>query len=142
MCIFILYDWFLTLIPTILDKRLWKNSKNKVKQVFLWNVLQLIFCEFLPKISKFGFCAASWVLAIRSKHFRDFLEISYFLKIVWHLVRQLMHSLFGDNNMLSFYLWWRQISLKREKIYKLFVQHCLKTSLLIFTSFYKNALKL
>ena len=30
---------------------------------------------FYWKASKFGFCEASWVLAIKSKHFTDFLDI-------------------------------------------------------------------
>ena len=33
----------------ILDKKLQTNSRNYAKQVFLWTVLQLIFCNFLPK---------------------------------------------------------------------------------------------
>ena len=43
---------------------------------FLWNVLQLIFCNFYRKTSQFGFRVDGWVLAIKFKHFRDFLEIS------------------------------------------------------------------
>ena len=39
---------------TILDKELQRNSRNYVKQVFLWNVLQLIFCDFLIQMSKFS----------------------------------------------------------------------------------------
>ena len=33
-------------------------------------------------------------------------------------------SLFGDNKLVPFQLWWREIVLKREKIYKCFVQDC------------------
>ena len=37
------------IICTIFDKRLETNSQNQAKYVFLWNVLQLIFCNSLPK---------------------------------------------------------------------------------------------
>ena len=40
------------------------------------------FCNFLAQLSKFIFCVAGWVLSINSKHFKDFLEISYFSKIL------------------------------------------------------------
>ena len=47
----------------------------KLSKIYsLWNVLQLIFCEILPKATKFGFRVVDWVLAIKFKHFRDFLE--------------------------------------------------------------------
>ena len=39
-------------------------------------------------------------------------------------MRQLIHSLSGDNNLVPFHLWWRQIVLKSEKVYKCFVQDC------------------
>ena len=43
-------------------------------------ILQLIFRDYLVQMSKFSFCVLDWVLAIKSKHFSDFLEINYFLK--------------------------------------------------------------
>ena len=49
---------------------------HEIKQngFFLWHVLQWILCEYLTKPSKFVFCVTG-VLAIKSKHFQDFLEI-------------------------------------------------------------------
>ena len=74
-------------------------------------------------MSKFSFWVAGWVLTIKSKHFKDFLKISLFPKILsfklfgswWDVgqVRQLLHSLCGDNNVGSFHLWWRETMLKR-----------------------------
>ena len=53
------------------------NVIYKHGSVFLWNLLQLIFCIFfLPKIVEIGFWVGGWVLAIESKHFGDFLQIS------------------------------------------------------------------
>ena len=39
-------------------------------------------------------------------------------------MRQLVHSLSGDDNLVPFHLWWRQTVLKSEKISKCFVQDC------------------
>ena len=39
-------------------------------------------------------------------------------------MRQLVHLLSGDNNLVPFHLWWRKILLKSEKVYKYFVQNC------------------
>ena len=55
--------------------------------------------------------------------------------VVQQLVRQLVHSFSGDNNIGPFHLWWRQTVLKSEKVYKCSVQHCLKIFLSVFTSF-------
>ena len=86
------------------------------------------FCSFLPKTLKFGSRIADWVLAIKSKHFRNFIEFSWFFKIlslvVRQLVRQLVHAFSGDNNLVSFHMWWKEIVLKPEKICKYFVQDC------------------
>ena len=58
------------------------------------------FAIFFRKTSKFSF----WVLAVKWKHFRDFLGISWFAKtlspIIWQLVRQLVHSLSSDNKLV------------------------------------------
>ena len=54
----------------ILDKGLETNSRNYAKLAFLWTVLQPNFC------AEFGFWVDDWVLAIESKHFGDFLQIS------------------------------------------------------------------
>lgn len=50
--------------------------------MFLWNVLQQNFYNFLPELSEFGFWLEGLRLAIKSKFSRDFLEISLFSKIL------------------------------------------------------------
>ena len=65
----------------ILERRLQTSSRNQIKLVFLWNVLQVVFGNFLARMSKFVLLVARWALAIKSKHFSDFLEISYIPKI-------------------------------------------------------------
>ena len=39
-------------------------------------------------------------------------------------MRQLVHLLSCDNNLVPFHLWWRKIVWKSEKVYKYFVQGC------------------
>ena len=40
-------------------------------------------------------------------------------------MRQLVHSLSGDNNLVPFHLWLKEIVLKTQKVYeKVFVQDC------------------
>ena len=58
-----------------------------------------------------------------------FLKFPNFLrsKVVRQLVRQLVHSLSDDNNLVPFDLWWRQILLKSEKVSKCFFQDCSPT---------------
>ena len=75
--------------------------------------MQLIFGSFLVQMSKFVFWVPGWVLAIKSKHFKYFLKISLYaeilsLKVVWQPVRELVHSLSGDNNLVLFRLWLRE----------------------------------
>ena len=41
-----------------------------------------IFTIFNQKTSKFGSWVNGWVLTIKSKHFKNFLETSYFPKIL------------------------------------------------------------
>ena len=48
-------------------------------------------------------------------------------------MRQLVHSLSGHNNLVSFHLWGREVVLKSEKVPKCFVQDCLKNFLSVFT---------
>ena len=90
------------------------------------------FPIFYQKTSKFGFWVDGWVLVIKYKYFRDFLSLFFFL--CRQLMRKLVHSLSGDNNLVPFHLWWRKIVLKSEKVYKYFVQDCLETFSEIFTS--------
>ena len=57
------------------------TSRNKVKWVFLWIVLQLFFSNFLALLFMFVFwMTLGWVVIINCKRFRDFLEIFYFPK--------------------------------------------------------------
>lgn len=49
-------------------------------------------------------------------------------------MRQLIHSTSGVNNWVTFHLWWREMVPKSGKIFKYFIQDCLKISLLIFPS--------
>ena len=89
-----------------------------------------IFAIFYKKTSKFGFWVPRCVRC--SPLNRSISEIfSKFPNFqspkpqnVGQLVNQFLHSFSADNNLLSFHLWWREIALKREKVYKCFVQDC------------------
>ena len=50
------------------------------------------------------------------------------------LVRQSVDWIFGDINLVPYYLWWRQIVLKCEKVYKRFFQETVWIFRLVFTS--------
>ena len=63
-----------------LGKTFAENLWNKVKHVFLWYVLQLVFLRFLAQLSIFFFWVTGLVIAISCKLFRDFFEIFYFPK--------------------------------------------------------------
>ena len=39
-------------------------------------------------------------------------------------MRKLVHSLSGDNNLVPFHFWGREIVLKSEKVYKCYLQDC------------------
>ena len=41
---------------------------------------------------------------------------------------------FGDNNLFPFHLWWTEIVLKCEKVYKYFFHDCLKILFLVWAS--------
>ena len=53
-----------------------KQNRLFYGMFYSW-MLNWMFCIY-RRISKFGFRVAGWVLAIKSKHFRDFLKISSF----------------------------------------------------------------
>ena len=89
---------------------------------------------FLTK-KRQGFWVDGLVHASKSRCFSYFLEISEFPNSKSnpnskspnsnpksYVVRQLVHSLFGDNNLFPFHLWWREIVLNSKKVYKCFVQ--------------------
>ena len=62
-------------------------------------------------------------------------------KVVKQLVRQLVYSLFGDNNLVPFHLWWRETVLKREKGYKCFVQDCRLSFRILTLGIWKRKIK-
>ena len=90
-------------ITTILDKRSQANLRNQVEYVFLRNILKLGFWNFLAEMSKFADRVVGWVHTTKSKH-----------QVSQQLVRQLVHSLFGDNNRVPFYWWWKETVLRRK----------------------------
>ena len=42
---------------------------------------------------------------------------------------QLVHSPFGDNNLVPFYFWWTEIVIKCGKAYKYFFHDCIKKAI-------------
>ena len=54
--------------------------------------------------------------------------------VVWQLVRQLLHSVSVDNNLVLSHLWGREIMVKGERASKYFVRGCKKNFL--FLSFF------
>ena len=74
------------------------------------------FAIFYQKVSKIGFWVDGWVLAAIFFKFPNFLRS-------W-VIQQLVYSLSGDNHLVSFHFWWRQIVLKSEIVYTFFVQDC------------------
>ena len=87
---------------------------HKIKQS-IKNVLQLIFCNFLPKNVKI------WLSGGRRGTWHQTQVFPEFSWVIRQRVRQLVHSLSGDN-LIPFHLWRRQIVLKSEKVSKCFVQ--------------------
>ena len=66
------------------------------------------FCEILPKTSKFGFWVVGWIIVIKSNHFRDFLVISWFPKI---LSPKLFDSSWGSSYIYFLVLKFSSVSL-------------------------------
>ena len=59
------------------------DKLTKINKIdFSMECFTVDFREILPNTLKFGFLIVGWALAITSRHFRDFLIISYFPKIV------------------------------------------------------------
>ena len=78
-----------------------------IKYVFLWNVVDLVFCDFVAPVPKFPFWVAGWSLAFNSNHFKFFLKIflrSYVLSRSPTLIEQIIYSNSADNNLYQFYL--------------------------------------
>ena len=93
----------------------WQSRTRDCKQIheikqnrFLYG-MQLVFCEFLTKASKFGFWVSARYSSSNSSTPRTFLK---FPKIIKFGNSQLLHSLSGDNNLVPFHLWWREIVLR------------------------------
>ena len=80
------------------------------------------FVTFYQNTSKFGFWVDGWVLVIRTQALQGF---SWNFLSRQQLVRQLVNSLSGYNNLVPLHLWWRQIVLKSEKVSTCFVQDCI-----------------
>lgn len=56
------------------------------------------------------------------------------MKSFRQLIRQLVHSRSGVNNWVTFHLWWMEMVPKSEKMFRYFIQDCLKISPLVFPS--------
>ena len=94
-----------------------------------------LFCNTVEKLSKIVFWIAFWVLSHLFKAFQEF-SLSFLIS------RLLSLALFGNwyINLLviviwfSFDLWWTEIVLKCEKVFKHFFHDYLKIFLLVLTS--------
>ena len=80
-----------------LEEKVGDKLMKLSKKDCLWDVLQLIFHKILLE-SRFSFWVVGCLLTTKSSHFRDFLIISCFPKIVnlRQVVRQLKHPISGD----------------------------------------------
>ena len=68
-------------------RQCWREGWRQVDEIkrnrfFCGMVYGWFFAIFYQKMSKFGFWLDDWLLAIKSKHLRDFLEVSYFPKVL------------------------------------------------------------
>ena len=95
----------------------WKCS-NVIFSMECFTADFLQFCN----ITSFSIWVAGWVLALSFESFQGVLEISWNPKssVIQQFTRQLIHSPFGDNNLVPFPLWWTKIVLNYEKVYKYF----------------------
>ena len=78
--VFQVAKWVIAINSTSLGKGVF-DIKSKHFWDFLETANQLTaktanFRDFLAQASKFGFCVVAWVLAIKSRDFRDLLETS------------------------------------------------------------------
>ena len=97
----------------LLGCRLGSSRRIQVCQRFLYQVFS---CSAVVK--EVIFWVAGQILAIDSKHARDFL---FKFSVGRHLDRQLIHSL------VPFHLWLGEVVLQREKVRKYFVWDCIKS---------------
>ena len=111
----------------------WKQIHEIKQNRVFFGMFYSWFCAiFYQDTSKFGYWVDGWVLAIKSKYFRDFPKIFYFPKVLrltsfgnlWR--NSYIHFLviFTFTFLVPFNLWWREIVLKSEKVYNCFVQDC------------------
>ena len=134
------YSWSFRYKFVVLSNLLVARFFKKSSLTAIYNLWQMVGDKF-TKLSKIGFSmecfTADFLQFLNKKH----QNLAYgwtagyspsspsisgiFLKIPRQLVRQLVHSLSGDNNLVPLHLWWRQILLKSEKVSKCFVQNCM-----------------
>ena len=84
----------------------------------------MIFLRFFTEIcQKLSFWWPAGYLPSNLSISGIFLKFPNFLRpyvlefsVVWQLLKQLVHSFSGDNNLVLPHLWWREIVLKREKV--------------------------
>ena len=81
----------------------WVGTRHQIQvfQDFSWNFL-FFFLVWAQKPAQRRTCSSSIVVLL--------------------LFRQLVLSLSDDNNLVPFHLWWTEIVLKIEKVYKCFAQ--------------------
>ena len=80
------------------------------------------FCSINLKISHLGdwqgTCSSIQRISGNSLKFPNFLDSKSY--VVQQLLKQLMYSRFGDNNLVPFHFWPAEIMLKCEKVCKYF----------------------
>ena len=102
-------------------RQLWSKYCGQTRKIkWNWYISGIFYRRFLVNFKH------NCGLVINSKFLRDFPKItsdsdSYGVR---QLVRLLVNSPFGDNNLAPIYLWWKEIVLKHEKVYKYFVHVC------------------
>ena len=114
-----------------------RSWKIRCRQFLEIRQNKFFYDMFLLHLSKCSFLVACSALTFISMHFRGFLQISWFTKILSFklldkIVGQLVHSPSGGNDPAPFYFWLMEIVPKHSKFLKYFVNDCLKT---FFTSF-------
>ena len=86
----------------------------------IWICNSMVVFTFFFLDRKFG----TYNLGQKSwRQIREVKQNRFYNGVVRQLVKQLVHSLFGDNNLVPFHFWWKEIVLKSE-VYKCFVQDC------------------
>ena len=122
---------------TISFKAFESNSSLHVKQRTTGKV-QLLFSEaFLLLLAKVLFCQGDWKLAYHSIKLEQFLNFSYFCKIIiltQQFLRQLRYTKFISNNRTSLHFWCKENLVKHQRVWKYYENDCLQNFLSYFTS--------